>query len=655
MNYSWINTPLLDGLEYFIGTFGYFVNEARKLGSVLGLLGIIWYSFQLLAGTTTPRKVIVSLITKFLLFIIVLNIYFPVVMGVRSLVTRWGSNAGISAETLTKELTNYMKNLEIIVASENASAEAELAAAVAELSSININPRNPSQRLTEEGQRWRLANERKEYAEKIIQARQNDNPSWNMRTLEAIKTILIPVNLEGEEGNAITEAYFLDLQLRDVRGNTTGFLSPNAVLRIALLTAQIMFQKEMMAISAGMEERQNEKSWIDIRRYETIMNLSLVDIFNFLLTCLCCLGIILAAIFALLQYIMCIFEYTVITSIGIIFVPTLLFDGTKDMANKIMPAILGLSIKLLVMTLCMFFAFHLFIGLAFNQIGENTTINFTVFAYVAFTILLAFVVTQNAPQIAVTLLTGNPQLSMGELVQAAATVAAAGHIAGKAGGLAVSAAGKAFGGAANTAGFMQEAGQAAKTVYSSAKDNGYSGGAAAAMAAGAAGSVAMGRAGTAFKSALHGLGHMGMGRAGGGGSGYGGFANRFAGNAESTLSNTRNRDKDGNKNSDYNNTSGKDGNKNFDYNDTSYRYGRDSYGNPITMNEYMTRMKTRGTEAGNKFYDKFAGAPKEFPNLQKYSNSNVSYVGSFPLPEPRGYLPAPEERKSLPPSDIIYL
>jgi type IV secretion system protein TrbL len=646
MSYSWINTPLLDGLEYFISMFGYFVNEARKIGSVLALLGISWYCIQLWLGTTTPRKVIVSLITKFVLFILVLNIYFPVVIGVRSLVTKWGSNAGISASTLTAELTEYMKTLETIVASENAgydSAEAELAAAVAELSTLSpphyyAESDFYDQSRLQEIQRWQQANQRKELAERIMEERRNTSPSWNMRTLEAIKTILIPVNLEGEKEEPITSAYFLDLQLKDAQGDPTGFLSPNAILRIALLTSQIMFQKETMAISENMTEQQEERAWYSPFKYTPIGNFSLTDIFNFILTCLCCLGIILAAIFALMQYIMCIFEYTIITSIGIVFVPTLLFDGTKDMANKIMPALLGLSIKLLVMTLCMFFAFHLFIGLAFNQIGENTTINFDVFAYVAFTILIAFVVTQNGPQIAVTLLTGNPQLSMGELVQAAATVAAAGHVAGKvagtAGGISASGAGKLFGGAANTAGFMSEVGHAAGKAFKTAKADGHSGGSAAALAAGAVGSVAMGRAGTAFKSVLHGAGHMGMGGTGGRGSGGSRFVNRFAGNAESTLSNIDKEDK---------------------YNDTSYRYGRNENGNPLTMGEYMNRMKDKGTESGQSYYEKHGGngLNKEFPNLQKHSN--VSYVGSFPLPESRGALPAPEERKSLPPSDIIYL
>lgn len=67
---------------------------------------------------------------------------------------------------------------------------------------------------------------------------------------------------------------------------------------------------------------------------------------------------------------------------------------------------------------------------------DNGGMNWVSFVTVVFTCVIGFVLTQNAPKIAQTLMTGQPQLSMGELVTAEGTLAmgtfkgakAAGHI-----------------------------------------------------------------------------------------------------------------------------------------------------------------------------------------------------------------------------------
>lgn len=55
--------------------------------------------------------------------------------------------------------------------------------------------------------------------------------------------------------------------------------------------------------------------------------------------------------------------------------------------------------------------------------AENGGMNWVTFVTIVFTCVIGFVLTQNAPKIAQTLLTGQPQLSMGELVTAAGTLA----------------------------------------------------------------------------------------------------------------------------------------------------------------------------------------------------------------------------------------
>lgn len=106
---------------------------------------------------------------------------------------------------------------------------------------------------------------------------------------------------------------------------------------------------------------------------------------------------------------------------------------------------------------------------------DNGGMNWVSFVTVVFTCVIGFVLTQNAPKIAQTLMTGQPQLSMGELVTAAGTLAmgtfrgakAAGHIT-KEGSR------KVAHGAENVHGTAAKINSARKAASSSAKDLGAS-------------------------------------------------------------------------------------------------------------------------------------------------------------------------------------
>ncbi len=123
----------------------------------------------------------------------------------------------------------------------------------------------------------------------------------------------------------------------------------------------------------------------------------------------------------------------------------------------------------------MFFVFYLFIQETVDIMTDNGGMNWVSFVTVVFTCVIGFVLTQNAPKIAQTLMTGQPQLSMGELVTAAGSLAmgtfkgvkAAGHIT-KEGSRKVAQ------GAVNAHGTAAKMNSARKAASSSAKDLGAS-------------------------------------------------------------------------------------------------------------------------------------------------------------------------------------
>ena len=150
-----------------------------------------------------------------------------------------------------------------------------------------------------------------------------------------------------------------------------------------------------------------------------------------IMTMVCCVILIACTIFTLIQYVMMILEYTIIMGIGAFFIPFILFDGTKEMPKKLVPVFTGFLIKMIVMNICLFFVYYLFIQETVDIMAENGGMNWVTFATICFTSLIALVLTQNAPKIAMTILTGQPQLSMGEFVQAVGSVVMGGRLAAK--------------------------------------------------------------------------------------------------------------------------------------------------------------------------------------------------------------------------------
>ncbi len=113
------------------------------------------------------------------------------------------------------------------------------------------------------------------------------------------------------------------------------------------------------------------------------------------------------------------------------FVPCILFDGTKTYASKLIQLFVAYFIKITIILLCIFWTFSTYINASINIIGSSHPVSLLNFAYVFFALILGFVVTQNAPQIAMTMLNGTPQLSMGEFLHAAGTAAAGAALAKK--------------------------------------------------------------------------------------------------------------------------------------------------------------------------------------------------------------------------------
>ena len=78
-----------------------------------------------------------------------------------------------------------------------------------------------------------------------------DNPKGETKTLQAIKRILI------KNGSSISAKYKLDLSLKTDSGVDTGLISPNAMFRLGVLAAQIMYENEWSSVNDEIKENNN--------------------------------------------------------------------------------------------------------------------------------------------------------------------------------------------------------------------------------------------------------------------------------------------------------------------------------------------------------------------------------------------------------------
>ena len=451
---NFIDVPVLNAIQYFHNVNIYFYTIAQYMSWLVGLIGIVWTAFRLINSRMTVKDAIWSQFYKFLAYILIMNFYPMFTAGVSRFANIVGTNAGVGKSMIEKTLTTMRNNIKSDLAKyEKVKSNADIALTEIESSFKGFNIPSPTEgqnysewaskankaiRLAESNSIFsenpqevqRQAKEAREIIQKYYQSNVKRKSIYGERTLAAIEAVCTVHDLNGETVGYATDSYVtLDIFMKG-----TSYLSPSAIVRVTLLGCQILWEKNSMFLQAKYDEIDEEahgtvdKITAPIKKVMAYFG----NFPEFIMMLFCCICLIVSSIFAIIQYTMTIIEYTIIVAMGIFFVPLILFDGTKDIPKKLVGVITAFFVKLMVITICLFFTFYMFITFAIEQIQDNGGMNWVTVANVLFTSILAFVLTGNAPKIAQTFLTGQPQLSMGEFVQGAATAGAIGMTQAKA-------------------------------------------------------------------------------------------------------------------------------------------------------------------------------------------------------------------------------
>lgn len=524
---NWIDVPVRDIIAYFMNTIGYFISVALRLARIMALVGIIWGAVQMALGTLQVRKFITDYFTKFIFFLLIMSCYPAFTRGLKTFAIHVGMGAsGTSVSTLTDALAQYLRDLEKL--DNNLDAIIDTQEALVNKHKMDLK----NAALASKGD-WEIESIAQDLlnAEKELEKTKQRKGKTRDKKINAIKSILIT-----DSGKNRAQSYRMDLEMKTSTGKKLGYLSPDALARISLLAGQIIWENEWAFDVVAQAENKNIANMTAEQREEyrtasidgtkkiPIHKFPVGALWNITLVFICVIALYVTTAACLIQYIMAIIEYFISSSYSILLVPLMLFEGLKDMANKVLPMLLAQAVKLSMITLAMLYNAYAYLKIAMTMTTTATAFQWSDFFYVSFSSLLLFSLTVNAPKWAVTILTGQPQMSMGEFVQTASAVMMGTRIADQAvhSGMAAAKAG--------TQGVIRQGanrfGDAAAMVGSATRALDDGRGAFGAVTA--AGSTLMSRTGKRiganFNSFVHGTGGRGHG---GGGTAPGGVSNRL--------------------------------------------------------------------------------------------------------------------------------
>jgi len=252
-------------------------------------------------------------------------------------------------------------------------------------------------------------------------------------------------------------------------------LSPGSMIKTGSLVTQLLLYADttdtnMLSGDAG----EKGLNWLE----RGLMHVAMAILWFLML-----LAIMITVIYIAVEYIMVIVEFTLSTTIGYVLIPLCLWSGSKDYAKKLITMFASYMMKIIVQITVLMFVYAQYLRMGTQvmvdiaPMGDCTTVISALFSC-----YLCFVLSSKAPQIASSIMSGNPQLGFSDFKNGVTSMTKTGQTAMRTAGSGLKIGGAAAIGSAKSVG---KAG--AKFAKSTA--NGASNGAKIGSAFGPAGAV----------------------------------------------------------------------------------------------------------------------------------------------------------------------
>lgn len=180
------------------------------------------------------------------------------------------------------------------------------------------------------------------------------------------------------------------------------YISPGSIVKLGSLLCQLMMPPK------------DHSSFIESDGYKVYTS----SILDALLRIIQNLIIIFTTIILAIDYIMMILEYHIVVTVSYIFVPLMLFDGTRQYATRLIGSFLSFFARILVFTMMFYFCIETYLEVVFSQfMGLEDPSQVYTFSHITLTFFLCLILVKKVPQIAQTVLSGSPSMGAGDMIQ----------------------------------------------------------------------------------------------------------------------------------------------------------------------------------------------------------------------------------------------
>lgn len=210
------------------------------------------------------------------------------------------------------------------------------------------------------------------------------------------------------------------LKLKLKKTFKTNILSPSQMLRIGVMLAKVVDNKGKIAVDKHQNNKGKEEGTTGSAAILNFTNMTIGRLFETIIKFILPWLMLIPVIICIVNYVVCMLEYYLVTSVGILFVPMLLFDPLKQYGSKLLNLFFSYFLKVMFISIINYFCLAFLLQSGTYLMLSPDTFGFQSVGYAAFIFILCLVLSQSAPEIGQVLLSGNPSVNAG-------TVARAGH------------------------------------------------------------------------------------------------------------------------------------------------------------------------------------------------------------------------------------
>lgn len=447
------DTPYMNITSNALGMIVNFMQYAGLLVSICAFLALIFNAFQMWCSTLEFKKFYADAIYKCLVVMILMNVYPTVITKTYLFATELGVEASGGEKTVITAFSGLAKQTKKIWEAGTASMIDQLQNGVGEDGKMVVD-QNLIKTFTEYGMTeeeaiaWakekgievstgKVKGSQKKAQKNAIKAFKNDTEKQkymkqSMAVIHAMSQILTGSSDSAMADGSISATEILkmgDDTLDNVFYNPyikgTKRLSFSAMMKTAVIIAECASAGAMSATEETDKSKQS--SWEDLAKSKkphllfTFVGKLLMNTFIYKILML------ITVAYCMIEYIVTLIEYLIVAAVSALLIPFFFIDATKQFAMNILKSIFSYFIKILVTTMMIFFVISMYIDLGSLILARKDLDSIMSLLVYACITMLGMILVKNSGKIAGAVISGNPAMGLGDVVNQARGMSAAMH------------------------------------------------------------------------------------------------------------------------------------------------------------------------------------------------------------------------------------